>query len=110
MTQLVRPEVPCRIQEPARHELILDVAEFHHARGIPGVGGNQEPSELIGEQRKNRRNAGVPLLQQIREKSGGRVEAPLGAVPVAIVPSASRTSASTVGFPLESNTSLPITF
>ena len=78
MAELVRAEAARGIQKPACHELILDVAELHHARGIPGVGGDQEAPELVGQQRKNRRNTGIPLLQQIREKSGGRVEAPLG--------------------------------
>ena len=38
------------------------------------------------------------------------VEAPEGAVPRPIVPSTRYTSASTVGFPLESRISLPTTF
>ena len=38
------------------------------------------------------------------------VDAPLGAAPLATVPSARRTSASTVGFPRESMISLPVTF
>ena len=38
------------------------------------------------------------------------VEAPLGEVPIPRLPSASQTSASTVGFPLESSISLPVTF
>ena len=42
--------------------------------------------------------------------SNSPVEAPLGAVPLATVPSIRYTSASTVGFPLESRISLPITF
>ena len=42
--------------------------------------------------------------------SNSPVDAPLGAVPLPTVPSARYTSASTVGFPLESNISLPITF
>ena len=42
--------------------------------------------------------------------SNSPVDAPLGAQPVAVVPSISVTSASTVGLPLESNISLPTTF
>ena len=42
--------------------------------------------------------------------SNSPVDAPLGAQPVATVPSMRVTSASTVGLPLESNISLPITF
>ena len=42
--------------------------------------------------------------------SNSPVEAPLGAAPRPTVPSARYTSASTVGFPLESRISLPITF
>ena len=42
--------------------------------------------------------------------SNSPVDAPLGAVPLATVPSTSVTSASTVGFPLESKISRPITF
>ena len=42
--------------------------------------------------------------------SNSPVEAPLGAVPLATVPSIRYTSASTVGFPLESRISLPTTF
>ena len=42
--------------------------------------------------------------------SNSPVDAPLGAVPLPTVPSARYTSASTVGFPLESNISLPTTF
>ena len=42
--------------------------------------------------------------------SNSPVDAPLGAVPLPTVPSARTTSASTVGFPLESSISLPITF
>ena len=42
--------------------------------------------------------------------SNSPVDAPLGAVPLATVPSISVTSASTVGFPLESRISLPTTF
>ena len=42
--------------------------------------------------------------------SNSPVDAPLGAVPLPTVPSERYTSASTVGFPLESNISLPITF
>ena len=42
--------------------------------------------------------------------SNSPVEAPLGAVPLPTVPSAKYTSASTVGLPLESIISLPITF
>lgn len=37
------------------------------------------------------------------------VDAPLGAMPVQTVPQASRTSASTVGFPRESSTCRPMT-
>ena len=42
--------------------------------------------------------------------SNSPVDAPLGAIPLPIVPSFKMTSASTVGFPLESKISLPITF
>ena len=42
--------------------------------------------------------------------SNSPVDAPLGAVPLPTVPSIRYTSASTVGFPLESRISLPITF
>ena len=42
--------------------------------------------------------------------SNSPVDAPLGAAPLPMVPSVSQTSASTVGLPLESMISLPITF
>ena len=42
--------------------------------------------------------------------SNSPVDAPLGAVPLATVPSTSVTSASTVGLPRESRISLPTTF
>ena len=42
--------------------------------------------------------------------SNSPVDAPLGAVPLATVPSTNVISASTVGFPLESRISLPTTF
>ena len=42
--------------------------------------------------------------------SNSPVDAPLGAIPLPMVPSTKYTSASTVGLPLESKISLPITF
>ena len=108
MPLIIPKELPA-FDELSRENVFVmhrERAQSQHIRPLRILILNLMPTKIVTETQLAR------LLSPSRSSraSNSPVEAPLGAAPRPMVPSASQTSASTVGLPRESMISRPMTF